>query len=290
MRLIGHVPNELYGQKFQRFMRQKGIETFLDVGRDEQWEVWALDEDQIADAGDQLSRFLTAPDDKAYEQDDDRSRKAPGAPKMPSRGRIIDARALFGGARRRPGPLTIGLVGLSILVTLFSSFGTNDAVLAPFMISNVGGTALPEVMRGEIWRLLTPIFAHGGLMHIAFNMMWLWDLGAMIESRKSSLTLALLVTGIGVLSNLGQYFLSGPSFFGMSGVVYGLLGYAWMHTRFAPQAGLLIRRDTVLMMTIWFFVCLSGLLGPIANGAHAVGFAVGSAWGYVSAKIAARRE
>ena len=290
MRLIGHVPSEKHGHKFQRCMRAKGIETFLDVGRNQQWEVWALDEDQVAEAGAQLSRFVAAPDDPAYERVEDRPREKPKPPGKASRGKIIDARTLFGGARPRPGPMTIGLVAISVLVSLLSGLGTNEAVLAPLMISNFSRPVLPEVMQGEIWRLLTPIFAHGGLMHIAFNMMWLWDLGAMIESRKSSLTLALLVTGIGVLSNLGQYFLSGPSFFGMSGVVYGLLGYAWMHTRFAPQAGLLIRRDTVLMMTIWFFVCLSGLLGPIANGAHAVGFAVGSAWGYVSAKIAARRE
>jgi membrane associated rhomboid family serine protease len=180
-------------------------------------------------------------------------------------------------------------VGLSNLVTLFSGIGANEEALAPFMISNVTGKALPEVMRGEIWRLLTPIFAHGGLMHIVFNMMWLWDLGAMIESRKGSLTLALLVVGVGVLSNLGQYFLAGPSFFGMSGVVYGLLGYAWMHTKFAPEAGLHIRQDTVWMMIVWFFLCLLGVVGRIANGAHAVGFGVGIAWGYVSARIAARR-
>jgi len=286
MRLIGHVPSELHGKKFQRFMQQKGIETSLDVGRDEQWQVWALDEDQIAEAAAQLSRFLAAPNDKVYEEVSNRTREAP----KPSRGKIVDARVLFGGTRLRAGPLTIGLVGLSVLVTLFSGFGANEEVLAPFMISNVSGTGLPEVMRGEIWRLLTPIFGHGSPMHIIFNMLWLWDLGAMIESRKGSLTLALLVVGIGVLSNLGQYFMSGPSFFGMSGVVYGLLGYAWMHSKFAPWEGLLIRQDTVWMMIAWFFVCLFGVVGNIANGAHAVGFGVGIAWGYVSAQIIAHRR
>lgn len=288
MRLIGNVPSKAHGQKFQAFLAGQGIESFLDVGRNEQWEIWVLDEDKLKEADAQLSRFLAAPDDEAYARVETRKQETPKAERKSSRGAIIDARSLFSGTRAKPGPVTIVLAALSIAISILSGLGENRAVLAPLMISNYEGTALPEVMRGEIWRLITPIFAHGGLMHIAFNMMWLLDLGAMIEARKNSLTLGLLVLGIGVVSNLGQYYMFGPSFFGMSGVIYGLLGYAWMYTRYAPHAGIFVHRDTVVMMAIWFFLCLTGLMGSIANGAHAFGFAAGIAWGYVSAHVAER--
>jgi GlpG protein len=36
------------------------------------------------------------------------------------------------------------------------------------------------------------------------------------------------------------------------------------------------------MMIVWFFVCFTGAVGDIANVAHAVGLAMGMAWGYLS--------
>jgi GlpG protein len=113
-------------------------------------------------------------------------------------------------------------------------------------------------------------------------MMWLYDLGGMVEARQGRLRLGLIVLVIAVLSNLGQYWMAGPIFGGMSGVVYGLLGYVWMRGKFDPASGLFLHQTTVLMMLIWFFVCLFGWVGRVANTAHAVGLVVGMAWGYLS--------
>ena len=74
-----------------------------------------------------------------------------------------------------------------------------------------------------------------------------------------------LVLVIAAVSNVGQYLMSGPSFGGMSGVVYGLLGYVWMQGKFNPASGLALHKQTVTLMIIWFFLCLSGLMGNIAN-------------------------
>ena len=68
----------------------------------------------------------------------------------------------------------------------------------------------------------------------------------------------------------------------MSGVVYGLLGYIWIRGKFDPGSGLYLHSSTVIMMLIWFFACLSGYLGQIANTAHTVGLLMGMAWGFVS--------
>ena len=83
-----------------------------------------------------------------------------------------------------------------------------------------------------------------------------------------------------------QYLLSGPSFGGMSGVVYGLLGYIWMQGRFNPASGLSLQPQTVTMMILWFFLCLTGMVGHVANTVHAVGLAGGIAWGFLDAQLA----
>ncbi len=144
-------------------------------------------------------------------------------------------------------------------------------------------------MNGQVWRLLTPIFIHFGVVHLLFNMLWLKDLGTMIEKLISTRLLLALVLVIGILSNLGQFFFSGPFFGGMSGVVYGLLGYIWMKSKFDPVSRLFLEKQTVVMMIVWFFLCLFGFMGHVANAAHAVGLATGMLWGFVSAKARSAR-
>ena len=83
------------------------------------------------------------------------------------------------------GPLTATLIGLSVVATLACGFGDYRAVLGRLLISDYirdGFTVfLPEVEHGQVWRLVTPIFIHFGMLHIVFNMMWLKDLGTAIE-------------------------------------------------------------------------------------------------------------
>jgi GlpG protein len=129
------------------------------------------------------------------------------------------------------------------------------------------------------------MFLHFGIIHILFNMLWLRDLGSIIEAHKGWWVLLLLAFVIAAVSNVAQFLMSGPLFGGMSGVVYGLLGYVWMQGKFNPASNLRLQSQTVRLMIIWFFVCLTGLIGPIANTAHAVGAVMGIAWGYMTARL-----
>jgi len=111
----------------------------------------------------------------------------------------------------------------------------------------------------------------------------------MIEARQSSLHLLALTAVIAAGSNLAQFYfggpnlgLGGPTFGGMSGVVYGLLGYIWIRGKLDPGSGLYLHPYTVIMMMVWFFLCFTGMVGDIANAAHAGGLAIGLAWGWFS--------
>lgn len=112
-------------------------------------------------------------------------------------------------------------------------------------------------------------------------MMWLWDLGTLIEKKKGHLFIIKFVLFVGISSNLAQYIFTKNLFFGgMSGVVYGLLGYVWMQGKQHPGSGLVLNKQTAVMMFGWFILCWTGFLGPIANWAHTFGLGAGLLIGF----------
>jgi len=176
--------------------------------------------------------------------------------------------------------VTATLILASLIVAVISGIGSHYQFIRFLFISEYT-QGLSEIMNGEIWRLFTPAFIHFGIIHIAFNLLWLYQLGSAIEQRQGSQRMLILVLIIALLSNLAQFLWSGPLFGGMSGVVYGLLAYLWVQGKFNPAAGLWLDKTTTIMMLIWFALCWTGLVGNIANMAHTVGLVCGAILGLV---------
>lgn len=293
MRIIGHIQNEPSARTFSAYLYVQGIKNQIEAEKDGTWALWVHAEDELEKANHLLKTFLSSPNDPRYQHvakqareqaEREQAQEASAAKRFFNRGQIFRRFAAYG-----IGPLTAALIAFSVVVWLISIFGMDKPALVTFLnallISEDGRSrSLPEASHGQVWRIVTPIFIHDSRMflHILFNMLWLKDLGSMIEARQSSLQLGLLVLVISAASNMAQYFISGPAFYGMSGVVYGLLGYIWMKGKFDPASGYFLDPSTIAMMLIWFAICFSGIL-PVANTVHAVGLGVGVAWGYLSA-------
>ncbi len=181
---------------------------------------------------------------------------------------------------RKP-PATLALIGVSTLVYLAMTYLDQMAVIRPLLISEYADSALPEIRAGQWWRLLTPMFLHFGIFHAVFNLLWTWELGRLIEARQGTLALLGLSALIGALSNLGQYYASGPWFGGMSGVVYGYFGYLWIRGLLDPGFGIRLNPPVVYLLLGWFVLCWSGVLElfglRVANTAHTTGLASGIA-------------
>lgn len=133
-----------------------------------------------------------------------------------------------------------------------------------------------QILHGQVWRLVTPAFLHFSIPHVLFNLLCLRFLGGEVESKRGLARYLGLILLVAIVSNVGQYAITGsPLFGGMSGVVYGVFGYILMKERFAPQQGLSMPPNTTFWLLGWFFLCMFGVIGGVANGAHAFGLASG---------------
>ncbi|MCZ6830832.1 MAG: rhomboid family intramembrane serine protease [Gammaproteobacteria bacterium] len=194
----------------------------------------------------------------------------------------------------RAVPLTLALIALSVLGFLLVYLHAPLSWVSALTFSDFesdGRNIRFVAHQGQYWRLLTPVFLHFSWLHIAFNSLWLWELGGKLELRLGSGMLVLLVIVIGIGSNAAQFLYSGPSLFGgMSGVVYGLLGYCWVLGALEPRLGLVLPQGIIWFMLLWLMFGLvmpTQMLGfgSIANGAHLGGLLLGCVAGLVSSAV-----
>ncbi len=279
MRLIGYVENEPRAQLFSDYLYSEGIPTRVEPEREGQWAIWAYEEDTIERAMQLLDDFRKNPQAARYAEAAEKGRHLRDqhkAEEEAAASRQFNASEVFRATRPRTGgTLTIALIAISVLVAALTRLGSGE--LTGWLFLDVDA-----VRAGQIWRLLTPIFIHLGPLHLLFNMLWLYDLGNMLEAHQGPRFLLVFVLVIGIVPNLAQALVVGPGFGGMSGVVYGLLGYVWLRGKFDPASGLFLHPQTVALMIIWFFLGLTGFMS-MANVVHGVGLGMGMIWGYLAA-------
>ena len=149
-------------------------------------------------------------------------------------------------------------------------------------------TFLPEVSTGELWRLVTPIFLHGGLLHLFFNMAWLYKLGSSIEQRVAKLNYISLILFTAIIPNLAFYILISPLFRGASGVIYGLMGYMWAIDKCSMNSPYSQEKELINAIAIIYVVCwllTAFQIMPIANTIHGFGAFTGLLFGLLHARI-----
>ncbi|HXT12228.1 MAG TPA: rhomboid family intramembrane serine protease [Candidatus Angelobacter sp.] len=297
MRQIGSFANEAQARFFTDYLLSRDIRSHLESESDHSWSIWIRDEDQIQEAQSALTRFQANPQAPEFDKAPEaaaKARQAEAEDLARYQRRIRTGKSLFVKfGRYGVGPLTFVLILVCVYVAIFSRLGANEEWLRAWHITdpeNPGHPFLPEVLHGQFWRLFTPIFIHYGILHILFNMMWLYDLGSMIEARVGSFFFLGFVAVSAAVSNFAQYYFTHYALFGgMSGVVYALAGYVWMRGKYDRASGLFLSKQNVVILLVWLVICFTGALGDIANQAHVAGLIIGMAWGRIAAYLAMRR-
>lgn len=148
------------------------------------------------------------------------------------------------------------------------------------MLTKLGAPTLVNPYFEPKWKLLTSCYVHsqGMLMHLLFNMMWLFQLGPLMERGIGTAKTVLFVVATGFISSAIATATEGSGI-GMSGVVYALCGFMW--TAWPRWTGFLekFNGQTVKLMLFWQVICFiltfTGAMN-IGNVAHISGMIYGA--------------
>lgn len=207
--------------------------------------------------------------------------------------------------------ITYGLIGANIGIFLYQltlnqqqlqEFFYSAAVVPCQLSGNiVGRCPIPTPQQLPEWMtLITSQFLHGGFLHIAGNMLFLWIFGNNVEDRLGHIKFLIFYLACGVLAALSQWFFSPNSTIpslGASGAIAGVMGayiLRYPHARVLTLVFLgffvtTLQIPAVFFLGLWFVQqALYGIAslqvpsnigmesGGVAYWAHAGGFVFGA--------------
>jgi membrane associated rhomboid family serine protease len=179
-----------------------------------------------------------------------------------------------------PSPMAFLRYPVTTCVTVLAILGTVQFVSSPAdveqLLSNTG-----DCLR-EPWRLLVPALFHEGVIHLLFNLYWLWFFGTKVEDEFGHLAtigiLVLLATG-SMAAELALF----RGGIGLSGVGYGLFGMLWMLGRTDSRFRDTVDHSVVELMFGWLLVCIILTMADVwhvGNVAHCAGCLLGALLGW----------
>lgn len=131
------------------------------------------------------------------------------------------------------------------------------------------------VSNGQLWRIVTSIFLHGGIMHVFFNMFSLFLFGPEMEKIAGKARFITIYLLSGIFGNVATYFTKDLHYatLGASGAIFGIFGaflaLVYYTRRTMPQLKQVILPIVVISLIMTFLqpnVNVAGHLGGLATG------------------------
>ena len=306
MRYLTTITVKSKAESFVSFLLTQDIVTHVEANADQnEWEIWVRDEDRLETAKREYLLFQSSPEDLKYRQAMDQAKTILKEKRFQSSERQKNIQ--YSTARVTPSmlggslpPLTLTIIILCVFLGLVTEFGSpsQNNWLGNFAMRQLMFVDMPlykssldpsaSLKKGELWRMLTPAFLHGGPIHLLFNMLSLASLGRLTERLEGIGRYAILL----LLMAMGSHLLQGlmptkwygsPNFVGISGVIFGLLGYVGMKSTLRPDLGFQLPAQVYLMTALILVIGFSGGTKDfqMANLAHVGGLVSGIAIAFV---------
>lgn len=186
--------------------------------------------------------------------------------------------AQYSKERKRPY-ITYTIIGVNILAYIVTAFLSGNILDSDInVLVYLGAKYNPLIKSGEYYRLITSMFLHGGIIHLALNMYALNSIGPLIERIYGKAKYLIIYFISGILSSLLSFMFSEGVSIGASGAIFGLLGTSFIFAikmrhvigkAFIKDIGSVIVINLIMGLTIPNidnFGHLGGLIGGLILG------------------------
>lgn len=274
----GMLPHRESALAFVDYLASKGIEAAVQEDFNDKFTIYAAQESDVSTIRLELIRLGSSPYAKLREYNQAAWQQKQGAPA----GRRRNLFASWSAFYLQPFSVTTLVEVICVLLYLLSFLpGAYNSAYGL-----LGLYHLPHLTENfQVWRLIMPIFFHFGFMHIAFNLV-MWEAFARpLERTLGRLKLLSLLLVIAMLSNALEFaLLTQPAIFGgLSGVVYGIIGYMGVLS-LNPHLPSALRVPRGLLIVCLIFIAFGFFTSGTANFCHVGGMAVGALWGLIDSR------
>lgn len=171
-------------------------------------------------------------------------------------------------------PLSYVLIALSII--FFGLQNISEWLFGYDLLLLYGAKINQFILQGEIWRFLTPVFLHGSIIHLAFNMYALYSIGPSLERKYGSISFLLLYAIGAIFGNVFSFLCSSYVSLGASTAIFGLISaqgvYIFKNRYLLGSAAKPLLTNVLIMIAVNLFLGLSpgidnwGHLGGLVGG------------------------
>jgi membrane associated rhomboid family serine protease len=200
----------------------------------------------------------------------------------------------------RPATFTVVFIVVNVfvfLLTLFAAGGANDDARFNAILIAYGAKVNYLIQQGQWWRFVTPIFLHGGFVHLLMNMYGLWILGPYVERLYGSAKFVVFWVLTGIAGVVASYLTVRPAMHaagpigrflfkaedmasvGASGALFGLIGVLFVFGikfRHELPEGFKRAFGTGMLPTILLNIFIGYAFPFIDNAAHMGGLMAGA--------------
>ena len=173
---------------------------------------------------------------------------------------------------RRPSLLTWGLIVINFGVYFYLAQNPvmDENAIAPYSVIPADITA-----GRHLGTLITSMFLHANLLHVAGNMLFLWIFGNNVEDRLGEVKFVIIYFASGIAGSLLQVFITPNSTIPMLGASGAISGILAAYVLYFPRARVLTFVVPFFVFTLPAFLNLGAVGGGVAFFAHVGGFATG---------------
>jgi GlpG protein len=312
MRRIGTVENASYATRFCDFLLTQGIDSSFESVAEasssppdfSRQDIWVKDEQKVDKAKAALSEFLQAPNNPRYAVSNEAAKRraqeeAENKRRLRNQQKVQHRQLPGMGSTERPLVVLV-TIAICILLGLATDFGNPRLAFTPrgelipsssvkvfnalkflsYEDAQRSENPFASILKGEVWRLITPALLHGGIGHLAMNMIGLFLLGGAIERLQGRRFIAFLLFATAIAGTVVQALWpesqgGGANAVGASGATYGLFGYLWLRPFYDADFSIRVPPTFLFLGIAFLLLGIANVIDGIANGAHVGGLAAG---------------